>query len=104
MLPSNNLHTIFFPYFDICVTLISVLEGTETLPPFSIMMLIYQLWDIFEVSENLGMNFQLPSFKVSFASSAHLKCETITNFGLKNHVIKRGLVNKTILYYKCAHH
>lgn len=68
------------------------------------MMLIYQLWDIFEVSENLGMSFQLPSFKVSLASSAHLKCETITNFGLKNHVIKRGLVNKTILYYKCAHH
>lgn len=69
------------------------------------MMLIYQLWDIFEVSENLGMNFQLPSFKVSFASSAHLKCETITklDFGhqfwvKKNHVIKRGLVNKTILY------
>lgn len=62
------------------------------------MMLIYQVWDIFEVSENLGMNFQLPSFKVSFASSAHLKCETITNFGFKNHVIKRGLVNKTILY------
>lgn len=29
MLPSNNLHTIFFPYFDICGTLISVLEGTE---------------------------------------------------------------------------
>lgn len=68
------------------------------------MMLIYQLWDIFEVLENLGMNFQLFSFKVLFVLSVYLKCEIIINFGLKNYVIKRGLVNKIILYYKCVYY
>lgn len=69
------------------------------LPFFPIVMLVYKMWVIFQVSDNLGMRFQLSSFKVSWASRANLQCETITNSGVKHYVIKRSLVNKTICNY-----